>query len=197
VDNYLPPRCSNPPRTDAPSAVQRNRARKAAFQEKNRARGNQAGIARSAPHRGRFLQGVQRLPSSVQPERPSRRHRARRLATRMTHERQTISVHHAPSPPAISTVDFESSDSTAIQAAAHRSSATHSPSRSDVFPLLASKKSPFWTLFTCTEDRQGALHRGPAGCNSCGTRTSPQSPLLTIPSRWPHAPPGIQGALFP
>jgi len=100
VDNYLPPLRSSRRRTHAPSDVQRNRGRKgqkkrkAACQEKNPGRGNQAGMARSVPRRGRVLQGVKRSPCSVLPERPSRHHRARRLAARMTHERQTISVHH-------------------------------------------------------------------------------------------------------
>jgi len=101
VDNYVAPRRSSRRRTLAPSDVQRNRARKgqekrkAACQEKNQGRGNQAGMARSAPHRDRVLQGVKRSPCSVLPEKPSRHHRAR-LAARMTHERQTISVsvHH-------------------------------------------------------------------------------------------------------
>ena len=97
MDNYLPPLRSSRRRTHAPSDVQRNRGRKgqkerkAACQEKNRGRGNQAEIARSAPHRDRVLQGVRRSPCSVLPERPSRHHRAR-LAARMTHERQTISA---------------------------------------------------------------------------------------------------------
>ena len=102
MDNYLPPLRSSSRRTHAPSDVQRNRGRKgqqkrkAACQEKNRGRGNPAGIARSAPLRGRVVQGVKRLPCSMLPERPSRHHRARRLAARRTHERQTISVsvHH-------------------------------------------------------------------------------------------------------
>ena len=102
MDNYLPPLRSSRRRTHAPSDVQRNRGRKgqqkrkAACQEKNHGRGNQAGIARSVPHRDRVLQGVRRSPCSVLPERPSRHHRARRLAARRTHERQTISVsvHH-------------------------------------------------------------------------------------------------------
>ena len=102
MDNYLPPLRSSRRRTHAPSDVQRNRGRKgqkkrkAACQEKNPGRGNQAGMARSVPRRGRVLQGVKRSPCSVLPERPSRHHRARRLAARMTHERQTISVsvHH-------------------------------------------------------------------------------------------------------
>ena len=102
MDNYLPPLRSSRRRTHAPSDVQRNQGRKghkkrkAACQEKNHGRGNQAEIARSIPHRGRVLQGVRRSPCSVLPERPSRHHRARRLDARMTHERQTISVsvHH-------------------------------------------------------------------------------------------------------
>ena len=98
MDNYLPPLRSSRRRTHAPSDVQRNRGRKgqkkrkAACQEKNPGRGNQAGMARSVPRRGRVLQGVKRSPCSVLPERPSRHHRARRLAARRTHERQTISV---------------------------------------------------------------------------------------------------------
>ena len=101
MDNYLPPLRSSRRRTHAPSDLQRNRGRKgqqkrkAACQEKNQGRGNQAGIARSVPQRGRVLQGVKRSPCSVLHEKPSRHHRAR-LAARMTHERQTISVsvHH-------------------------------------------------------------------------------------------------------
>ena len=102
MDNYLPPLRSSRRRTHAPSDVQRNRGRKgqkerkAPYQEKNQGRGNQAGIARSVPHRDRVFQGVKRSPCSVLPERPSRHHRARHLAARRTHERQTISVsvHH-------------------------------------------------------------------------------------------------------
>ena len=97
MDNYLPPLRSSRRRTHAPNDVQRNRGRKgqkkrkAACQEKNHGRGDQAGIARSIPHRGSVLQGLERSPCSVLPERPLRHHRARRLAARMAHARQTIS----------------------------------------------------------------------------------------------------------
>jgi hypothetical protein len=102
VDNYVAALRSSRRRTRAPSDVQRNQGRKghkkrkAACQEKNHGRGDQAGMARSVPHRGRVVQAVKRSPCNVLPERPSRHHRARRLAARMAHEGQTISVsvHH-------------------------------------------------------------------------------------------------------
>ena len=98
MDNYVAALRSSRRRTHAPGDVQRNRGRKgqkkrkAACQEKNHGRGDQAGIARSIPHRGSVLQGLERSPCSVLPERPLRHHRARRLAARMAHARQTISV---------------------------------------------------------------------------------------------------------
>ena len=151
-------------RTHAPSDVQRNRGRKgqkkrkAAYQEKNHGRGNQAGIARSAPPRGRVLQGVKRSPCNVLPERPSRHHRAGRLAARMAHEGQTISVsvhhthrHHPESRLWISNRPIPRRFEPPQTAAPRRC-----PSWSDFAAFLASEKSPFWTLFACTEGRQGA-----------------------------------------
>jgi hypothetical protein len=198
VDNYLPPLRSSRRRTHAPSDVQRNRGRKgqkkrkAACQEKNHGRGNQAGIARSVPHRGRVLQGVKRSPCSVLPERPftppPRKTSRCAYGPRAAND-QRQRPPNAPSPPGISTVDFESSDSTAIQAAAHRSSAAHSPSRSDVFPLLASEKSPFWTLFACTEDRQGAT------VTAC--EPAPNPPFLRFHPGGPTFRPASRDAVFP